>query len=137
MQLQTHKDFEIKYTTDGSNPKENGGVYLGEIPLPKTCKFVRTMVTYKDKVVEEEDITVSEANVEYELKIKDSFPLEFEWNIQKKCRDTEATYQELERLKKLDGAFIRHFTVVLSEKENNNNYMELSTSKLKEYYFRS
>lgn len=130
LQMQTHKDFEIKYTTDGSNPKENGGVYLGEIPLPKSCKFVRAMVTYKGKVVEEKDITIAEQKAEYELKINDNAPLEFEWNIQKKCRDTESTYQEFEKLKKLEGSFIRHFTVVLSEKENNNNYLELSTAKV-------
>ena len=130
LQLQTHKDFEIRYTTDGSNPKENGGVYMGEIPLPKTCKFVRTAVIYKDKVVEEKDITILEQKPGHELKIKDTSPLEFEWNIQKKCCDTEATYTELEKLKKLDGLFIRHFTVVMSEKTNINNYMELSTAKV-------
>ena len=130
LQLQTHKNFEIKYTTDGSNPKENGGVYNGEILLPPNCKYVRTVVMYKDKIVEDKDITIAEQKAEYELKIKDSCPLEFEWNIQKKCHDTEATYNELEKLKKLGGSFIRHFTVVLSEKENINNYMEISTAKV-------
>lgn len=130
LELQTHKDFEIRYTTDGSNPKENGGVYIGEIPLPKNCKYVRTVVSYKGKVVEEKDIEIAEIKAEYELKINDSTPLEFEWNIQKKCRDTEATYEEFEKLKKLEGTFIRHFTVVLSEKEDNNNYLEISTAKV-------
>jgi len=130
LQLQTHKDFEIRYTTDGSNPKENGGVYLGEIPLPVNCKYVRTVVTYKDKLVEEKDITIEETGGKYELEIKDSSPLEYEWTIQKKCKDTESTYDELEKLKKLEGSFIRHFTVVISEKENNNNYIEISTAKV-------
>ena len=130
LQLQTHKDFEIRFTTDGSNPKENGGIYIGEIPLPKNCKYVRTYVTYKGKPVEEKDIAIAEIKSDYGFKIKDSSPLEFEWNIQKKCKDTEATYEEFEKLKKLEGSFIRHFTVVLSEKENNNNYMELSTAKV-------
>lgn len=130
LELQTHKDFEIRYTTDGSSPKESGGVYLGEIVLPKNCKFVRTVVTYKDKVVEEKDIAISETKAGYELKIKDDFPLQFELNSLKRCRDTEETYGEFEKLKKLEGAFIRHFTVVISEKDNNENYMELSTSKV-------
>ncbi len=130
LQLQTHKDFEIRYTTDGSNPKENGGLYIGEIPLPKNCKYVRTYVTYKGKPIEEKDITISEIKSGDGFKIEDSAPLEFEWNIQKKCKDTEATYEEFEKLKKLEGSFIRHFTVVLSEKENNSNYMELSTAKV-------
>jgi len=130
LQLQTHKDFEIRYTTDGSNPKENGGIYIGEIPLPKNCKFVRTYVTYKGKPIEEKDITIAEIKSDYGFKIDDSSPLEFEWHKQKKCKDTEATYEEFEKLKKLEGSYIRHFTVVLSEKENNNNYMELSTAKV-------
>ncbi len=130
LELQSHKDFDIRYTTDGSNPKENGGLYLGEIVLPKNCKFVRTVVTYKGRVVEEKDITITEASGDYVLKIKDDLPLEYEWNIQKKCRDTESTYDELNKLKKLEGSFIRHFTVVISEKENNSNYIEMSTAKV-------
>ncbi|MCQ1531159.1 DUF499 domain-containing protein [Lutispora saccharofermentans] len=130
LELQTHKNFEIKYTTDGSNPKENGGVYLGEILLPKNCKYVRTAVMYKDKIVEEKDIAVSELKSEYKLNIKDEFPLEFERNGLKRCHDTEETYNEFEKLKKIEGIFIRHFTVVISEKDNNENYMELSASKV-------
>ncbi|MHB1453403.1 MAG: DUF499 domain-containing protein [Saccharofermentanales bacterium] len=130
LQLQTNDQFEIRYTTDGSNPKESGGIYIGEIPLPKTCKYVRATVTYKGKVVEEKDIAIIDKPQVKGLVIKDNNPLEFEWNIQKKCKDTETTYREFEKLKKLDGIFIRHFTVVLSEKENNNNYMELSTAKV-------
>ncbi|MBU3187424.1 FN3 associated domain-containing protein [Clostridium estertheticum] len=56
LQLQTHKDFEVRYTTDDSNPKEKGGVYIGEFPMPKTCKFVRTAIMYKGKVVEEKTL---------------------------------------------------------------------------------
>lgn len=130
LELQSHKDYEIRYTTDGSNPKENGGVYLGEIVLPKNCKFVRTVVTYKDKIVEEKDITIEESKGGYEFSIKDNSPLEYEWNIQKKCNDTATSYSELEKLKKLEGVFIRHFTVVISEKENNSNYIEISTAKV-------
>lgn len=130
LQLKTHKDYVVRYTTDGSNPKENGGIYLGEIPLPNNCKFVRTVVTYKDRIAEEKDITISEPDEVYTLKIKDSLPLEYELNNQKKCQDTAASYEELEELKKLEGLFIRHFTVVISEKENNSNYIEISTARV-------
>ena len=130
LELQTHKDFEIRYTTDGSNPKENGGLYIGEIALPKGCKYVRTMAVYKGQVVDEKDIAISETAAKYELKIKDNTPLEFEWHQQKKMQDTEASYGELAKLKKLEGLFIRHFTVVLSEKDNESNYIEISTAKV-------
>ncbi|MPM84243.1 hypothetical protein SDC9_131314 [bioreactor metagenome] len=98
--------------------------------MPKNCKFVRTVVTYKDKIVEEKDITIEESKGGYEFNIKDNSPLEYEWNIQKKCNDTASSYSELEKLKKLKGVFIRHFTVVISEKENNSNYIEMSTAKV-------
>ena len=39
-------------------------------------------------------------------------------------------HDELNKLKKLEGSFIRHFTVVISEKENNSNYIEMSTAKV-------
>jgi len=130
MELRSHKEYQIKYTTDGSSPKENGGVYLGEFPLPNTCKYVRTVVSYKGKVVEEKDISIEEQKQEIEFDINDRAPLEYEWNSQMKCLDTETTYREFERLKKLDRVFVRHFTVVISERENTNNYMELSTAKV-------
>ncbi|MEA4902368.1 DUF499 domain-containing protein [Desulfitobacterium sp.] len=129
LELQTHKDFEIRYTTDGSSPRENGGIYTGEIVLPQNCKYVRTTVTYKGRPIEERDIAIAETLADNsDIKIDDNAPLEFEWSIQKKCKDTESTYWEFEKLKKLEGLFIRHFTVVISEKENNRNYMELSTA---------
>lgn len=130
LELKTHEDFEIRYTTDGSNPKESGGVYNGEIVLPASCKFVRTAVLYKGKVVEEKDITIVEEKQAKKFKIENNRPLQYTLHNQKKCSDTEATYAELEKLKKLTGAFIRHFTVVISEKENPDNYMEMSTANV-------
>ena len=45
-------------------------------------------------------------------------------------QDTEASYGEFAKLKKLEGLFIRHFTVVISEKDNESNYIEISTAKV-------
>ncbi|OQA08273.1 MAG: hypothetical protein BWY65_01545 [Firmicutes bacterium ADurb.Bin373] len=130
MELKAHKDFEIRYTTDGSNPKESGGVYSGEILLPASCKYVRTAVLYKGKVVEEKDIAIDEKPKPGKFKIEDSMPVQYTLHIQKKCGDTEASYSELEKLKKLSGAFIRHFTVIISEKDIPDNYIEVSTANV-------
>ena len=130
MELKAHEDFEIRYTTDGSNPKESGGVYTGEIVLPSSCRYVRTAMLYKGKVVEEKDIAIDEKPKPGKFKIEDSKPLQYTLRNQKKCGDTEATYSELEKLKKLNGAFIRHFTVIISEKDYPDNYMELSTASV-------
>lgn len=130
LQLQTHKNYEIRYTTDGSNPKESGGLYIGDILLPKNCKFVRTIVIYKDKIVEQRDITITEINVKEKFTVNDSMPLEYEWHKQKQYNDTESSYKIFEQLKSLKNTFVRHFTVVISEKGNEGNYLEISTAKV-------
>lgn len=130
LELKTHKDFEIRYTTDGSNPKESGGKYNGEIVLPTGCKFVRTAVYYKGRLVEERDIPITEQQKPQEYKIDDSNPLEYTMRSQKKCRDTESTYTEFQKLNSLTDTYIRHFTVTISEKSNPDNYMELTTARV-------
>lgn len=130
LELKTHKEFETRYTTDGSNPKESGGLYTGDIVLPAGCKFVRTAVLYKGDVVEEKDIAITDQPKPKSFSINADKPLEYTMYSQKKCSDTESTYTEFQKLKSLSNTFIRHFTVTISEKDNLENYMELSTDKV-------
>ena len=130
LMLKTHKDFEIRYTTDGSNPKENGGVYSGEIVLPADCRFVLVAVYYKDTLVQEDTINVLATQSQNKVEIRDEVPLEYMMNSQKKCSDTEQAYAEFAKLKKLPGTFIRQFTVTISQKDDPDNYMEITTAKV-------
>lgn len=130
LMLKTHKDFEIRYTTDGSNPKESGGLYSGEIVLPAGCRFVLVAVYYKDTLVHEETISVEAAHSKKKIEIQDAAPLEYTMNSQTKCGDTERTYAEFAKLKQLPGTFIRQFTVTISQKDNLDNYMEITTAKV-------
>jgi len=130
MQLATHPDFEIRYTTDGSNPKESGGKYTGEFILPPGCKFVRVAVYHKGVVVEEKDIPVTENAAPKILKITDNKLLEYTMKSMKKCSDTASTYTEFASLQKLPGTYIRHFTVVISQKNAPTNYMEINAAKI-------
>lgn len=130
MQLATHPSFEIRYTTDGSNPKESGGKYNGEFVLPKGCKFVRTAVYSNGQLVEECDIPVTEQVLPKKLVIKDDMPLEYTLKNMKKCNDTAAAYEEFARLQKLPGTFVRHFTVVITQKGQSDHYTELNSSKV-------
>jgi hypothetical protein len=131
LELKTHKAYEIRYTTDGSNPKESGRLYSGEIVLPADCRFVLVAVYYKDQLVSEESILVSAMpKAERQAKIDDSKPLEYTMNSQKKCGDTELAYAEFTKLKQLPGTFIRQFTVTISEKNNPDNYMEITAAKV-------
>jgi hypothetical protein len=130
LELKTHDDFEIRYTTDGSNPKESGGIYSDEILLPSGCQYVRAAVYHKGNLVGNEDIRVTPAPPSKKTAIKDSVPLEYTLSAQKKCGDTESAYAEFAKLKQLPGTQVRHFTVTITEKKNTENYMEITTAKV-------
>lgn len=131
MQLQSHPDYEIRYTTDGSNPKESGGRYTGEFVLPTGCKYVLTAVYNHGVLVEEKAIPVAEQPTgTKKLIIKDDKVLEYTLKSMKKCSDTASAYTEFAMLQKLKGTYIRHFTVVLTQKGLADNYMEITTAKV-------
>ena len=130
LELKTNKAYEIRYTTDGSNPKESGGIYTSEIILPTDCKYVRVAVYYKGDLVTEEDISVDVKPGKKKLKVNETAALEYTLNSQKKCGDTELAYAEFAKLKQLPGTFIRQFTVTISEKLYPDNYMEITTARV-------
>ena len=121
MQLATHPGFEVRYTTDGSNPKESGGKYTGEFVIPKGCKFVRTAVYNNGVLVEEKDIPIVEQVAPQAKKIDDAKPLEYTLKVMKKCSDTASAYTEFSKLQSLPGT-VRHFTVVISEEQPEQLY---------------
>ena len=131
LELKTHKAFEIRYTTDGSNPKESGGLYNGEIVLPADCRYVRVAVYYGDRLVSEEDISITKTAKEAKaVDIVDTKPLEYTMNSRKKCGDTELAYSEFAKLRQLQGTSIRQFTVTIREKSNIDNYVEITTARV-------
>ena len=131
LELLTHKDYKIRYTTDGSNPKESGGLYSGEIVLPDDCKFIRTAVFYKDLLVSEADIPYEKKySKQQEIVIHDHKPLEYVQKTLKKCTDTEMSYLEFAKLRKLQGVFVRKFAVTLTDKNDTDTYMEISSTKV-------
>ena len=130
MMLETHPSFEVRYTTDGSNPKESGGKYNGEFVIPKGCKFVRTAVYNNGILVEEKDIPIIEQTGPRTVKIDDTKAVEFTLKEMKHCTDTASAYTEFSNLQKLPGTYIRHFTVTITEKANANNYMEINTARV-------
>jgi hypothetical protein len=130
IELKTHPRFEVRYTTDGSNPKESGGTYSGEIVLPAGCRFVRTATYFNGEFVSAEDIAVETGGSKKKFEIDDAKPLEYTLNVQKKCGDTEQAYTEFAKLQQLPGTFIRQFTVTISEKTYPENYLEITTAKV-------
>ena len=131
LELKTHKDYEIRYTTDGSNPKESGGLYSGEITLPPDCRFVMIAAYYKNQLVSEDRISVTAEPVgKKKIEIDDVKPLEYTMNTHKKCGDTVTAYTEFTKLKQIPETFIRQFTVTISDKKDKNRYMEIATTNV-------
>lgn len=127
--LVTNPNYEIKYTTDGSEPKENGGIYNGDFVLAEDSKFVRVAVFHKGKVVEEKSIPIAKSGTPSKGKIVDKIkPLAYRYNRKKEMGDTESSYKELELLSKLDGVLIKGATAEIYKKSNNDNYIEFNTS---------
>ena len=126
MKLATNSKYEVRYTTDGSEPKENGRLFSEEIVLPKECRFVRTAMFYHGQLVDTKDISVDPAGEH--IKIEDSKPLRLCWQKMRKFEDTKSAYRELEALAKIEGLRLRKGTVCIYEKDNGVNYIEYTSN---------
>ena len=128
LKLETHPDFEVRYTTDGSNPKESGGTYKNdETPIPENCKYVNVAVYNKGHLMEEKQFPV-EIHHAKELKINDKKQLEYRLTNIKKINDTSEVFAELESLGKIEGARISNYTVNVSGKGGIDSYVELQSN---------
>ena len=94
----------MRYTTDGSDPKENGGLYTEEIVVPDECRFVCIALLYAQKLILTKNIPITkDAAKAEEQKIDEDRPLLYKYRSKKKCDDTESSYRALEELAKIDG----------------------------------
>ena len=129
MELVTNSNFEIRYTTDGSEPKENGGIYSGEFVLPPDCKYVRTATLYKGRVIDTKDIPVdTSSRMTKQKEIDKSKRIYLILRKMRKFDDTESTYRELENLTKISGLFLKGGSAYIYEKENEDNYIEYTAN---------
>lgn len=129
MELETHPKYEIRYTTDGSNPKESGGKYLSEFVIPPTCKFVQVAVYNNGNLIDEQTYPV-DVKAQPQVKIDDVKPLEYVLKKPKRCGDTQETYAELDILHKIPNAFIRQCSITITDKNNSEEYLDISTAKV-------
>lgn len=122
----THPKYTIKYTTDGSEPKENGGVYNTEFRLPDGSKFVRYVVMYKDTVVEEKDFSVDTKSIKKKINIDKKKALELSYYKTKNFDDTASSYKELSDLEKLDNVLIKGASIYIYDKNDDSKYIDFS-----------
>ncbi len=92
--LQAFPQAEIKYTTDGSDPREHGGTYESPFPVPDGTKYVQA-IAHRDGVWSNElRFEVKDERVE----VDKSRALTYRTEL--RTSDTASTYEELEKLTK-------------------------------------
>ena len=127
--LETNKNYEVRYTTDGSEPKENGGLYNGEIVLPEGCKYIRTVSIFNGQIIDNKDIQVdTSSTATTQKKIDPDKSVFYRMKAKKQLGDTESVYQELEALSKLENVFIKGASAYIYEKGKDENYVEYNAA---------
>ncbi len=128
-EFKTNDNYDVKYTTDGSEPKENGGLYNGEFPVPDSAKYVRVVTLFRDTVIEEKQIQIDRSGKPAgEKKIDLDKSVFYRLKAKRKFDDTESAYRELEQLAKYNGLFIKGASAYIYEKTNENNYVEYNAN---------
>lgn len=97
MQLQAQPGVTIKYTTDGADPKENGGVYTGSFAIPPAAVFVQVVAEYDGAYYALQAIRLDHKEKK-ELFIDKHKPLIL--NKAVRAMDTKASYDILELFKR-------------------------------------
>lgn len=121
LKLESHPNVTIKYTTDGSNPKENGGIYYDEVEIPEDTTFVQVVAEYNGYYFDVETIKV-EKKKKSGVSIDNVKPLKLYRVIN--CNDTNATYSDIKLLKKYN-AKIKDITLQIL-KEGGEGWIDLS-----------
>jgi hypothetical protein len=100
VRFHSHPGVKIKYTTDGSNPKENGGVYENEFFLPNDALYLQFVAEYENEYFDYQSIKVEKkkelgSSIDKESKLK--------LNKRYKTNDTSETYNDLSILRKYNA----------------------------------
>ena len=128
-ELKSNRNYEIRYTTDGSEPKENGGLYNGEFPVSDSAKYVRAVALYDGQIIAEKQIQIDRSGKKAEEKKIDlTKSVFYRLKAKRQMSDTESAYKELEQLAKYEGLFIKGASAYIYEKSNENNYVEYNAN---------
>lgn len=112
---------DIKYTTDGQNPRDHGGVYESPFELPEDSTLVLAVAEKSGVSSNIEEIKVS-ANAKVE--IDDNKALKFQ--PRQKSISTSETFETLKLLKELDCK-VKDLSVNITETDNGSpQYIELN-----------
>ena len=121
LSLQTNPKANIRYTTDGSNPKENGGIYEGEFIIPEGTTFVQFVAEYKGKYFTVDSIKIEKnigINVDNDKKLT---VLKYFSRV-----DTNATYEDIKSLRKVNAKVRDVVLRIENDNKDGDRWLELS-----------
>lgn len=100
VELQAVPHANIRYTSDGSDPKTKGVSYEGPFVSPKDSPFILAIAEHDDTTSNEEKIDVSQYRAR-EVKINSTKPAI--WKRRRSNLTTHAAFDFIDRLKKFHG----------------------------------
>lgn len=114
---------KIKYTTDGSNPKNSGGLYEDAFAVPKGTKYVQAIAIHEELGIFSNELSIP--IVETKFEIDKEKPLILSYTL--RASSTSEVYKILESLRK-HKALISGVTMQLTEKRDSleQSWLELS-----------
>ena len=123
LSLETNPKANIRYTTDGSNPKENGCIYEGEFIIPEGTTFVQFVAEYKGKYFTVDSIKIEKKkaigiNVDNDKKLT---VLKYFSRV-----DTNATYEDIKSLRKVNAKVRDVVLRIENDNEDGDRWLELS-----------
>lgn len=124
MELQaTSEDTKILYTTDGSNPRESGGVYEGDFVIPEGSKFIQAIAVNERLGIYSEPIQIAVEERTFVID-KDKEVIIDEPTV---YSNTQETFHSLEELQEF-GASISGINLGISKKQSRlrNEYIDLT-----------
>lgn len=109
---------EVRYTTDGSDPKENGAVYAGDFIIPRDSRFVLAIAHKKEVWSDRLEVPINWGKPEG-LKIDKEKALVYQKRGMFKTSNNKTTYEELAILGKhgvtIGGLFL-NFNFKINER---------------------
>ncbi len=127
IELKSIPNAKIKYTTDGSNPKEHGGVYDDEFIIPHNCSHILAIA--ENSGIESNLLTIKIDKVAAgsgTIKIDKNKPLIVKKSV--RINQTSDVYREIEMLKK-HNVLISDVSTYLSTDGDSEKWIEIVIGK--------
>ena len=116
----TSDNVKILYSTDGSNPRESGGVYEGDFIVPDGAKFIQAVAVNETLGIFSEPIEIEVKEQEFEIDKKKQLKI-IDTTI---FSNTADTFKGLELLDQFNTSLSRLTLVVSDDSTKGKGYIQ-------------